>query len=99
MNGSKRKCDGYMGREKVMYSQGRWGIPSDNSDRIYVITWSEAFGMWVCECPDFVYRRAQRRDACKHIQKLRDFLDHASYEQFNRLINENEIEWDGMKEK
>ena len=69
----------------VRHYAGYWGIQSTDTSKCYLIKWSNALARWMCECPDYQYRKAMNGQDCKHIKMLRAFIDKASLDDLRRL--------------
>lgn len=72
---------------------GRFAVKSrgHNHDE-YLLDWSEIMKRWICNCPDFQYRRFVCNDDCKHIKALLRCLETLSDEELNKLKESEGVE-------
>lgn len=49
-----------------------WSLVKKKTGEVHTIT-EDDWGRVTCTCPDFVYRKADRYEDCKHIKALRHF--------------------------
>ena len=55
----------------------------------YNLSVSGLDGAWSCSCPDFIYRRSDRGEACKHIDYVQSML--VESDRFNSMKKSDEI--------
>jgi len=79
---------------RVRYiGNGRFAVKSrGHGHDEYLIYWSEIMKRWVCNCPDFQYRRFISKNDCKHIKTLLHCLETASEEDLNKLKEREGVE-------
>jgi predicted nucleic acid-binding Zn finger protein len=57
-------------REVKRISDNTFSVGSDSSPTDYLV--EKINGVWVCNCPHFVYRLAGRNEDCKHITAAKE---------------------------
>ena len=47
-------------------------VPSSTTTRTYDILYDNVKECYTCSCPDYMYRRANKNEMCKHLTKLKE---------------------------
>jgi len=62
-------------------------IPSSRKRGVrYQVSYSHLFKRWMCNCPDFRYRRMDDMTNCKHIDYYLNLLETASTEELENVV-------------
>ena len=74
----------------ITFSDGHFNVPSSRR-RVapYSVRDSASFGRWTCNCPDWWNRRIHTGEDCKHITKVKEWLETASMEELEEADNDN----------
>ena len=55
----------------------------------YQVRYSQILKRWVCDCPDFRYRRMDSEHNCKHITEYLTCLETASMAELESILHDN----------
>jgi hypothetical protein len=71
----------------------RGGIAHISSSREksvkYHVHYSPMLKRWLCDCPDFRYRRMDSGENCKHITEYLTCLETASMAELEKILHDN----------
>lgn len=75
----------------------RFEIPSESSNRIYVIAQNRGTGEWGCSCPAWIIKKAGKERTCKHLRALMPILLDAQGAVPKRIEEEKKAPKSGRK--
>ena len=74
-------------KRKVQQSPSMsYTIKSFTGSKLYEVQYDSHSEYYTCTCPDFIYRRDEAGEMCKHIEKIKD-LDDLGAPEFEYNIN------------
>lgn len=62
-------CQDCREKDGWVYPRALHYVKSDTSHKIYRVAEMED-NTWACSCPDFIYRKAETGERCKHIHRI-----------------------------